>query len=370
MAMFGIIGRIVRNRRGGTAASFALLLPVLLSGMGIAIDYSHYHLVHTRLQAAVDAAALSAITDLSVGEGEIVDKAVDTVEINLPSDYGDATRPADVIVGAYDAAGVFVPGGGTGTNAVRVTAIRSPARGNAAPRIFSVFISGTALTISATATAARPSNVFYEPPEVSKLDSAAWDFNELYAYCYNSASGAKGPSKLISNNMRNGITPALFPANADAAQNIQEPNTEDWPECSGAGESISFKLRNFIQANQNRHTLWTTQVNIYETDTVLTDGVESSPLYGPGQLVDRMLCDTRELCDPTQPGSLITGQDGAAKTPNLETRPCSPGKFMYMGFEDRPPSNGGSDRDYNDIRIRLRCPRNGELGDNAPRLVR
>ena len=41
---------------------------------------------------------------------------------------------------------------------------------------------------------------------------------------------------------------------------------------------------------------------------------------------------------------------------------------MYFGWEDRPPS-GGSDKDYDDITMVMKCPKAGILGDGKTRLV-
>jgi uncharacterized protein (UPF0333 family) len=51
-----------RNRRGNVSLLFALSLPVVLLGIGIAIDFSRAASLRTQLNAAADAAALSALT--------------------------------------------------------------------------------------------------------------------------------------------------------------------------------------------------------------------------------------------------------------------------------------------------------------------
>ena len=173
--------------------------------------------------------------------------------------------------------------------------------------------------------------------------------------------------KLIANNIRPGVTLALFPTNpAGPSQNLKEPNTANWPVCQGNGQSVSFRLRNFRGANQNRSTLWTAEVFDHYSDTTLVNGVENSPIFGPNKLVETKRCDSSDKCNPQKSNSDIS--TGPNRTASLETRPCGPGKFMYYGFEDRPPS-GSSDRDYNDITVRLRCPASGQLGDGKPRLV-
>jgi Flp pilus assembly protein TadG len=362
--------RLWRDRRAATAISFALMLPVLVSGMGMAVDYSNYRLVQSRLQTAADVAALSAVADSKANAATKVSTALAYVSGNVPTDYGAVTTAADVTLGTYTTEEGFVPNNSAAANAVRVNATRSVARGNAAPRIFSMFISPNSLTISATAIAARPTNVFYEPPEVTTLQANAGDFNELYAYCYDPVTKVRGPLNLIGNNNRRGGITGM-PLNSDASKNIKMPSTANWPTCTGAGQSVSFYLRNYIGANGSPNTLWTTTRNDYYTDTVLTGGVESSGLFGKGKLVETILCPSKDLCTPVESGgpanTMVASKEGVFRDALKETNPCEPGKYMYYGWEDRPPPGG--DKDYNDMRMVLRCPKSGKLGDGEPRLV-
>lgn len=372
--MFDPVISLWKSRRAATAVSFALMLPLMISGLGLAIDYSNYRLVQSRLQAAADLAALSALGDLKAAPEAKIATATDIAQQNVPSDFGTITTAADVTLGTYTKAGGFVAGGAAADiNAVRVMAERSVARGNAAPRIFSMFISKDKLTISASAIAARPVNVFYEPPEVTTLQANAGDFNELYAYCYDASKGVagRGPLNLIGNNNRRGGITGMPLHPTDSSQNIKMPSTTNWPNCSGAGQSVSFYLRNFIGANGNPNNLWKTTVNNYYTDTVLTDGVESSGLFGIGKLVETILCPSKEKCTPIESGgpvdTMVASKEGVFRNALRETSPCEPGKFMYYGWEDRPPPGG--DKDYNDMRMVLRCPKSGKLGGGIPRLV-
>ncbi len=51
-----------RDRRGNVAMLYALTVPVLMFGVGLAIDYTHAMQVRTELNAAADAAVLAALT--------------------------------------------------------------------------------------------------------------------------------------------------------------------------------------------------------------------------------------------------------------------------------------------------------------------
>jgi Flp pilus assembly protein TadG len=363
--------RFWRDRRAATAVSFALMLPLLVSGMGLAVDYSNYRLVQSRLQTAADVAALSAVADSKANASTKVSTAISYVAGNIPTDYGNVTTAADVTLGTYTTKDGFKPDNSAAANAVRVIAKRSPDRGNAAPRIFSAFLSTESMTITATAIAARPTNVFYEPPEVTTLQANAGDFNELYAYCYDPVTKTRGPLNLIGNNNRRGGITGMPLHPSDSSKNIKMPSTTNWPTCTGAGQSVSFYLRNFIGANGSPNSLWTTTVNNYYTDTVLTGGVESSGLFGKGKLVETILCPSKELCTPVESGgpanTMVASKEGVFRDALMEKSACEPGKYMYYGWEDRPPPGG--DKDYNDMRMVLRCPKSGKLGDSAPRLV-
>ena len=56
------LDRLLRNRRGNVAMMYALVAPVLVFGGGAAIDYGRAAQIHTKLNAAADAAALAALT--------------------------------------------------------------------------------------------------------------------------------------------------------------------------------------------------------------------------------------------------------------------------------------------------------------------
>lgn len=382
-----MLRKLLQSRRGGAAMSFAVALPIMISGMGLAIDYSLYRLTHSRMQAAADAAALAAVADIASGADVMKASAVSLARRNVPDDYGNMTTLADITVGTYTEATGFVPGTGASVNAARVVAERSEARGNVVRRIFSVFISRTDLTVTAEAIAARPQTVFYEPPALTNLDNEAGDFNELYAYCYDTTgSGAPDTRRtqmtLISNNLEAGSNAISRSSNVITA-NPPEPEALVWPRCEGRGQTLSFRLRNIRHA-KSIGELWRNpgrspgrpEHNHY-TDTTVSNGRETFAGLGTA-LVETVRCDTLDKCDTRRPGHVIPPQQ-SNRNPQVAAQPCEPGKFMYFGWEDRPPGQSGAnrnwtdpawtDRDYNDIVVVVRCPRNGRLGDGKPRLV-
>ena len=56
------LARLLRSRNGNVSMMYALVAPVLVFGAGAAIDYGRAAQIHTKLNAAADAAALAALT--------------------------------------------------------------------------------------------------------------------------------------------------------------------------------------------------------------------------------------------------------------------------------------------------------------------
>jgi Flp pilus assembly protein TadG len=383
--------KLVRSRHGATASVVALSLPVLVGGMALGVDMSMNRMVYNRMQIAVDGAALAAAAQIERG-GDINAAALAQVAHDVPTEFAGMTTAADITTGIYDEATGFVPDNGANVNAVRVVAERSDARGNAVQRIFAQVLGTDRMTIRVAAVAARPVNVFYQPPERETLDPEAGDFNEIYVYCFDSTGSGSPESRrsqmtLVSNNMPSGqnivgISGGVITANP--------PATVAWPRCDQRGQTLSFRLRNVRHAKSNP-TLWANPAATisgltpgrpernYYTDTLLDSGSEIISLQG-FNILETVLCDSLSKCTPGTIGSNIpTGRNRAA-TRQRAAAPCQPGKFMYFGFEDRPPGQPGrsdnwlwpawTDSDYDDIRIVMKCPNSGRLGDALVRLVR
>jgi uncharacterized membrane protein len=156
-------GRLLhRLRRGAVAPMAALLMTSLLGFTGLAVDVGRLHLERRALQAAVDAAALSAAREPSAAQG-LAGSAM------TRQGYGGAQRT--VVSGTYtDDPGLSVAGrfaaGGTTPNAVRVTAQTQ------LPMALSRVLTGQAnTTVTATATAAhRPLAAFSVGAQTLGLD--------------------------------------------------------------------------------------------------------------------------------------------------------------------------------------------------------
>lgn len=81
VSIFGL-DRLLRNRRGNVAMMYALVAPVLVFGGGAAIDYGRAAQIHTKLNAAADAAALAALTPSMLQQSSDVAQAAATNMFN------------------------------------------------------------------------------------------------------------------------------------------------------------------------------------------------------------------------------------------------------------------------------------------------
>jgi Flp pilus assembly protein TadG len=100
------LDRLLRNRRGNVAMMYALVAPVLVFAGGAALDYGRAAQIHTKLNAAADAAALAALTPTMLQQSSDTAKAAAKAMFNgltagLPGLTANATQvTVDVTVGA------------------------------------------------------------------------------------------------------------------------------------------------------------------------------------------------------------------------------------------------------------------------------
>ncbi len=385
----GEAARLYGNRAGGTALIFALSTPVMVGSVAFGIDLAMARITSNRMQISVDGAALAGADQIEKG-GNVVGAAVGHIEDNLPPGYDNMTKTTDITLGVYDGT-TFVPGSGSTVNAVRVRGVRSSERGNPVVQALSQMLGVPTPILRVQAIAARPVNVFYQPPESETLDPEAGDYNEIYAYCFDTKGTGTIASRrtqmlLVANNVAAGTNMVSISGGIITANPVKPA---PWPKCTNEGETLSIRMRNIRHA-KNYPQLWANpnatinkvkpgrpEFNYY-TDTLLNEGVETMDLQGKNVL-ETVLCDSVAKCTPGTTGSQIPSGKNRASTRKRETKPCEPGRFMYFGFEDRPPGQSGAnsnwlqpawtDSDYDDIRIVMRCPASGRLGDAFVRLV-
>lgn len=139
------------------------------------------------------------------------------------------------------------------------------------------------------------------------------------------------------------------------------------PVCD-AGQLLSYNLTNVRNARTQPAQWNNRRAERYEyfTDTTLNMGVEAYDLDGRA-ILETVFCNSLQECRPRSQGGIIP--EGKDRTPQRARRACAPGKYMYYGWEDRPPGSGWTDRDYDDIRILVECPAIEEIKDRAVHLV-
>ena len=96
--MTNLIYRYTRETKGAIAILFAVMLPILVSFIGLGIDYSLAMLEKQRLQNALDNAALAAITSGITDEGALKTMVVNFINAN----YGKEVDPNNVTIDMQD----------------------------------------------------------------------------------------------------------------------------------------------------------------------------------------------------------------------------------------------------------------------------
>lgn len=369
-----------RNSHGGIAILSALSLFLALACIGGAIDFGRAYALQNALQASVDAAALNGVASGASGATAQLAEARYT-----------ANRRAEVL----GAGAVSIS-----TRWLTETDYEMVAQ-SVLPTLFLAAVPGLPgqLTVSARALA-RSYNIKVIAALPSKKDVSyeAADYNQIWAYCYDknwqrtgtrpSDEGTSFASmqgnlaftkELAKNENREGRSDFTL-----ISDNGGSSITPGMPTCK-EGETISYMLFNSRnnrtnpqnwQKNHNNcgTSLIQTSKSCYTwyTDTVIdANGVEQHDGTSPHQL-ESVLCEDANCAVLTTPGTYIPANNSVDRIPQTVSAKCVPGKFMYFGWEDRPPQNQGGngagdpypaghrdpggDRDYDDIRLIVSCP--------------
>jgi hypothetical protein len=358
------------DRRGNVAIIFGIGLIPILGFVGAVLDYSRAADLRSFLQTKSDATALNAAVN-----GQLTDhsKLLADLEAEIKNNYRAVT--------ALSVSGTWVS----------LTHFRVEAKATvdtAMVHILPGVDRGIAVGIRAVAEV-MPEVVSYEAPEKFDLEPDAGDYNQLFAYCFQfdkpgDPTARRKQMTLIADNDGNAYDFA-------------------WPKCS-EGEALSFRMRNVRHARAypqlwNNPNQWPYRAEYdFYTDTRLVGGAEQHTIrrevawippqwqpyhsggkFSPGtfDVLETVRCDSLEECVGKSQGGILP--EGKNRNPNIETRPCEPGKYMYYGWEDRPPNQPGpsakwtepawTDRSYDDIRIVMKCPVTGLLNNRLVRLV-
>lgn len=316
--------RFQDSRSGNAGIIFALCLVPLVALAGGATDFTRASTAESTLQSLSDQAALSAAI---AGPKESMEPYVTLARQNAAE-----TSVTGVTVSAewISDSDVRVRLDGTMASAFLQAVPGAP----------------KAMTLSTVSVARRAEPKYrWKLPKVAQLDPEAGDYNELSVYCFDS-NGRDRPDK--------GRTQMVVFAD-NGGKNKYNLKEEDWPQC-GNGQYLSFKLRNVRDARTNESKQKDKKAEQYEyfTDTILKEGAEQYDLGGYS-IFETVLCDKSSECVPKSAGGVIP--TGKNRTPQRNNKPCHDGGVMYYGWEDRPPGRGSTDKDYDDIRVMIDCPK-------------
>lgn len=336
---------------GAAAVIFALVSPVLIGAVAMFTEFRMQEHVRGQLQQAADAAALAAVSQLG-SQSAARDLALRFAASNVGEGFGDVTMAGDVLFGVYDPGTRSFTPSTENVNAVSVMAVRSAARGNALDLPFAKLLGTDSVDLAAHAIAARTITIHYNPPVVMDLEPEASDFNRVHVYCFDFM--APGPAAARRTQM------------TAIADNVSGILDFDWPQCE-AHESMSFKLFNVRHAKANPSLMMAHDREEYRyfSDTSVQAGV-SQHHFG-FDILETVRCDSIAECTHGNPMSILP--KGKNRTPQVENRPCLPGKYMYFGWEDRPPGMGWTDKDYDDIVFVMECPTGDDVHYGVSRLV-
>lgn len=356
--------RFWQNREGNFALFAALSMVPLIGSVGVAVDYSRATNARSYAQAQADAAALAAA---QVGPSGDITPYLDRLQETLTDRYQLSSLDVNGNWISQTDLRVVVEAG------VPVTFL------SAIP----MFPTEVAVVAATTVRIAEPSYV-YTPPTVSELDYDAGDYNRVYVYCFD-------PEKVTGQGKGKGNFKHARTEPIPIADNGGTTYKFEMPRCEGEAR-LSYKLLNVRLARTQPH-LWddsaATRFEFYSDATLDENGAEVYDIkcYGkhcnqtPAQgwnILETVLCDTEAECKPKSQGGIIP--EGKNREPQRAKQACSPGKYMYYGWEDRPPGMSGpsgnwtdiawTDRDYDDIRIVIGCPSLDKVEDRMVRLIR
>jgi len=336
-----VIKRFLRCRRGNMAVVFGIGLIPILGAVGLAVDYSRALNAKNLIQAEGDALALSAV---QLGNDGNYDHLLEHFRHATAQRWGDGDWLDNLDLDAR------------WLNAVDFQVdVRARVPTTILGALPGYSDSMDVVTVS-TARIAEPKWI-YKEPEIADLDPEAADYNRIYVYCFNEDE-KDDPETQGRTQMR---------AMADNAGSSYPEFA--MPQCE-AGELLSYRLMNVRDARLQPH-LWDQQTGVdryeFHTDTVHEQGLPAYDLGG-FEILETVLCNNLAECKPVSEGGIIP--EGKERIPQQTSKSCETGKYMYYGWEDRPPGLGWTDRDYDDIRVIVECPAMEKVGERSVRLIR
>jgi Flp pilus assembly protein TadG len=363
---------------------FGLTLIPLGGLVGIALDYNRAIELRTFMHRETDSAALS----IASSDAPNTDAVIGGLKTRIAAHFGsDSTDVSNIsTASSWEGASRFTMTT-TATLSMTLSAILPSGIGS--------------IPLSVTTTVQRNAPQFkWSLPTVKDLSNEAWDYNRISVYCYdeskkNTATKGRRLETLtpISDNYGTDYSASKMPT-CEAGETL---SYKFWNVRNGKepGKTANLKWWRKNSSGQDPETVmsarYPTQTDYYSfyTDTtidpntrVVTNNVSGGKEDSKGvintasdvtssPLVETALCTTNVDCRPLSDGGLLPNLGVKNKTkPQTASGACSEGKSMYYGWEDRPPSAGGSDRDYDDIRLVVSCPTLEKVGAKEVRIIR
>ncbi len=203
----------------------------------------------------------------------------------------------------------------------------------------------------------------YIPPAFSSLEGEADDYNVIGFYCYSATAGTRTHYTRIADNR--GGTEFTSPETCPAGDTVEYYvwNSRFAPRTP---------LRQNVECTLQRFEAGRCRTNVYLTDKSSKNPLSSdigSHIGERDAYVETVLCDTLSDClKPNCTSGTINclnyKKDGGKipdkkrnRTPEVSLEKCSPGKYMFYGFEDRQPGTGEYvDHDFDDVVLITACP--------------
>ncbi|MCA0319515.1 MAG: pilus assembly protein [Proteobacteria bacterium] len=342
-----------RDRGGNVAVIFGFSVIPVMGLAGGVVDLHQATRDMAGLQSAFDAASIAGVRQAALGSAVVTLAAQNHLDGNLSARL--KTYPISVAVS---------DGGKT---------VRISTNGTMETTFLGVLGMKTMnIVAKSTATSTTIQTITQKKPVVAQLDPNAGDYNRMYVYCYDDArrnEPSQGRSQMTA-----------IADNAGTTYNF------NMPACK-PNETFSYRLYNVRNA-RTQPALWDTaqpgtliannaadwadpwsnnRSYNYYSDTRLVGGVPTHQFAGGVPILETVICDNLGQCKNKGQGGVIP--TGTNRTPQQATKACSPGKYIYFGWEDRPPGYGWTDSDYDDIRVIVECPSSTTTSTTVVRLV-
>lgn len=205
-----------QHHRGVTTVYALLFMAALFGFCSLGADYGRVQLVRSELQRAADATARAAASAIPSGITAVQDIAVAYGALNLADGAAVTIDPAtDVEFGTWNSSNttftVLTGASRASANAIRITARRTAASGNAVPLLFGKLIGIESCDVRVSAVCQYTAATGTGFVGLNEIEMG----NNATIYAYNSNSGNPGGSNLLPSARIGGNGSIDFGNNAD-----------------------------------------------------------------------------------------------------------------------------------------------------------